>query len=76
MRLAEKLDWKGLMLDITAEMVGQVLHFLGAVMLCAQLCCASFLVPYHTEGNIQCPLTTPAFETHAFHTQYAFFHEF
>jgi len=64
------------MLDIISEMVGQVLHFLGAVMLCAQLRCASFPVPYHTEWNIQCPLTTTVFETQAFHTQYAFFHEF
>jgi hypothetical protein len=65
-----------LMLDIISEMVGQVLHFLNAMMLCAQLHCASFLVPYHTEWNIQSPLTTTAFERHTFHTQYAFFHEF
>lgn len=51
------------MLDIIAEMVRQVLHFLDAVMFCAQLHCALFLVPYHTEWNIQCPLTTTAFET-------------
>lgn len=38
-----------LMLDLISKMAVQVLHFLGAVVVCAGLLRASFLVPCHTE---------------------------